>query len=155
MKIAFFGHSEMLEIEKKEIEEKLFNFLSKNIALNGQNIEFYLGDYGSFDYLAKKCCLNFKRVFINTKLFYITPYLEKLEKEEIKQELNIYNEIIYPEIERVPLRYAIIERNKWIVREVDFIIFYVNHSWGGANKMLEYASKLNKSYINLGSKTIL
>lgn len=43
-------------------------------------------------------------------------------------------------------------RNEWIVNNSDYIMFYVNHSWGGACKMLEYANKKKKDYINFGTK---
>ncbi len=138
MIVTFFGHSNMLEIEKKEIEIKLLKVIKEKFY----NVEtiFYLGDYGSFDFISKKCCLSLKNN--KMKLVYITPYLEKLENEYIKQELKLYNEIIYPELEKVPKRYAILERNKWMVKQADYIIFYINHSWGGAYKMLEYAKKI-------------
>ena len=60
-----------------------------------------------------------------------------------------YDEIIYPPIENIPLKYSIIYRNKWIVENSDFIFFYVAHTWGGAYQMLEYAKNINKQFFNL------
>lgn len=65
------------------------------------------------------------------------------------------DEIIYSPIEKVPKKYSIVKCNEWIVSTCDFLIFYVDFSFGGAYKMLEYVHKRNKIYINFGLKQVV
>ena len=61
-----------------------------------------------------------------------------------------YDEIIYPEIESVPPRYAIIKRNKWMVEKADCIIVYVNRRFGGAYTALKHGvNKKRKLLISI------
>ena len=54
---------------------------------------------------------------------------------------EIFDESIYPDIEKTPPRFAIVKRNEWMINNSDFLIAYVEHNWGGAAKTLEYAKK--------------
>ena len=69
------------------------------------------------------------------------------------QELNreaeddLYDGTIYPPLENVPKRLAIIKRNEWMVDHSDVIVAYVLHEWGGANIMLQYATRKGKEVI--------
>lgn len=71
MIIAFFGHSDL--IYSKDIEDKLLDILQNKV--NDKDI-FYLGGYGNFDYLAKRCCLKLKKSNSDIKLYFITPYID-------------------------------------------------------------------------------
>ena len=49
-------------------------------------------------------------------------------------------ETLYPDgLEGVPLRYAIVHRNRWMVEHSQHIIAYVTHGWGGAAATLKVA----------------
>ena len=54
-----------------------------------------------------------------------------------------------PPLEKVPPKYAISERNKWMVSEADLIIAYVKYARGGAYSGLQYARRRGKRIINL------
>lgn len=57
---------------------------------------------------------------------------------------------LYPEgIERVPKRFAISWRNRWMVERSDVVICYIRHRHGGAAKFLEMAEKKHLKIINL------
>lgn len=56
---------------------------------------------------------------------------------------EMFDKIIYPEIENVPKRFAILKRNEYMVNESNFLIAYVRYP-GGALKILEYAEKRRK-----------
>lgn len=139
MIISFFGHADFQKSE--QTEDFLIQFLK--YLTKETYVEFYFGEYGAFDSFSYSVCKNYK-THCNCKLIFVTPYLEVLQAVSYK-----YDEVIYPNIENIPLRYSIIERNKWIVEKSDFIFFYVAHDWGGAYKMLEYAKKKGKQFINL------
>ena len=52
-------------------------------------------------------------------------------------------------IERVPGRFAISWRNRWLLEHCDMVVCYVTHSWGGAAKFVQLAKKQGKSVCNL------
>lgn len=57
--------------------------------------------------------------------------------------------MLYPPIEKVPLKFAISKRNNWMVENSDLVIAYVNHSFGGAYKTLQAAKRKKKRIINI------
>ena len=138
MQISFFGHADFSC--SLELKNRLITLLT-NIANNcDSKLEFFFGEYGAFDSFAYDCCKKIN--FSNAKFTYVLPYLTT---KPIKQ----YNEIVYPPLENVPKRLAIIKRNEWIVNNSDLIIFYVNRNFGGAYRTFEYAKRKNKAIYNL------
>jgi len=61
-----------------------------------------------------------------------------------------YDETIYPPLESIPRKFAILRRNEWMVQESDIVVAYVNHGWGGAAKTLQYARRKKKRIILYG-----
>ena len=66
-------------------------------------------------------------------------------------EKDKYDEIIYPEIENKPLRFAISYRNQWMMQKADIVIAFVEHDWGGAYKTYQYAKRKGKRIFNLAN----
>jgi hypothetical protein len=60
-----------------------------------------------------------------------------------------YDDVVYPPLENVPLKFAISRRNEWVVDNSDIVYAYVKHSWGGVAKMLAYAKHKQKQIINI------
>lgn len=61
-------------------------------------------------------------------------------------------ETLYPDgLEKVPKRFAIDWRNKWMVQQSDYVISYVCHSFGGAAKYMELAKRKKKIVYNLAN----
>ena len=58
---------------------------------------------------------------------------------------KFYDDTIYPPLENVPKKYAIIRRNEWIVENADVVIACVKYSWGGAAKTSQYAKRKKKA----------
>ena len=149
MIITFCGHSDY--IETKQDEEKILNFLTQTVK--DSPAELYLGGYGAFDSFALKCGKKYKQAHPNTKLIFVTPYLtNNYQKNYLEHQKALYDEIIYPELEKVPLKFAISYRNKWMVEKADSIVAYIDHSHGGAYKTSKYAIKNNKPVFNLTDK---
>ena len=63
--------------------------------------------------------------------------------------MKLYDEIVYPELESVPWKFAISKRNEWMVEQADIVIAFVDHDWGGAATTLQYAKRKKKTIINL------
>ncbi len=151
MIITFCGHSQYTET--KQDEQKILDYLEKTVG--NSPAELYLGGYGAFDHFALKCGKKYQETHPNTKLIFITPYIDNsYQKRHLENLKNFYNEIIYPDLENVPQRFAISQRNKWMVEKSDCVVAYIDHSFGGAYTTYKYAIKRNKPIFNLTGKSI-
>lgn len=139
MIVTFCGHSDF-NIQSKH-ERFLMALFDK--LLHDTYVEFYLGGYGQFDSFAFSCAKKFKQTHCNASLIFVSPYIK------INRDSCIYDDIIYPELENIHPKYAILERNKYMIKKSDLVFAYVNKSYGGAYKAYIYAKKLGKKIINL------
>ena len=87
-----------------------------------------------------------KANFPEIELVFITPYLDK-NCSKLEFAKYHYDGVIFPPLESVPRKFAILKRNEWVVEEADLVIAYVMYSWGGAAKSLEYAKRKKKTII--------
>ena len=112
----------------------------------GVNI-FYVGNNGQFDHLVAAVLRELKSRHPQISYSIVLAYLPEREKEH--NQLS-YTETIYPEgLEDTPPRFAISKRNKWMVQQSEYVIAYVEHSFGGAAQFTEYARKKHWMVINL------
>ena len=147
MIITFCGHSNCLFSDEEK--EKLKQLLIKEIIKN-PTCKFYLGGYGDFDSLCLRTLRELKKEFQDIELIFITPYIDK-NYSRLEFAKYHYDDVIFPPLESVPRKFAILKRNEWMVKEADLVIAYVKYSWGGAAKTLEYAKRKKKTIINLAS----
>ena len=148
MIITFCGHSNYLfSDEEKEILKQL---LIKEIRKN-PTCKFYLGGYGDFDSLCLRTLRELKTDFPDIELLFITLCLDS-NYSKLQLAKCYYDDVIFPPIENVPRKFAILKRNEWIVDSADLVIAYVKYSWGGAAKTLEYAKRRKVPIINISLK---
>ena len=145
MIITFCGHSEIYA--ETCLKEKILNQIEK--IAKGLPVIFYLGDYGAFDIAAKLAALEYKQKVQQSQVVFVTPYMDEKYLKRRNPLKDGYDSIIYPQIETTPKKFAIIERNKWMVKEADYVIAFVKYTWGGAAKTLEYAQNIKKKIFNL------
>ena len=139
MTVTFCGHGSIYYDET--IIEKLFTVLEQ--LINNGAEKFLLGGYGNFDKLSAKTVKTLKEKYPDINSIMVIPYLDR------KYDFTLYDYTIYPPLENVPPKYSIIKRNEWMVDNSDIVVAYVNHSWGGAIKTLNYAKQKGKHIINL------
>ena len=139
MRVTFCGHSQLYG--DPEIENRLKNEIEE-LILKGAD-EFFLGGYGQFDNLCAKCLKTLKEIYPHIKSVLVIPYLEK------SYPTFLYDETLYPPLEDVPKRFAIVKRNEYMVEKSDVIISYVTRTYGGAYSTLNYAKRKKKTIINL------
>lgn len=149
MKITFCGHRQ-LELSKEE-SESIKNFLVEKIKAC-PNATFYLGGYGDFDNTVFELLKEIQKDFPKIELIFVSPYLDP-SYAKLSYAKEIYDDIIYPPIEKVPKKFAILKRNEWMVDQSDFVVSYVKYPWGGAGKTLDYAVKKHKPYVNFAQST--
>lgn len=145
MIITFFGHSNCLFND--DIKKQLKNILLDEIIKNPTS-KFYLGGYDDFDGLCLRTLRELKHDFPSIEILFITPYLDK-NYSKLELAKHYYDDVIFPPIESVPRKFAILKRNEWMVEQADLVIVYVKYSWGGAAKALEYAKRKKKRIINI------
>lgn len=144
MIVTFCGHRDF--VETAEAENQLTMFLEK-YARENVRLVCYNGGYGNFDYFAAKCVQKMQEQYSNIRNCLVLPYIDQPFLERIEIFKNHFDETIYPPLESVPRKYAIIRRNEWMVDSADIVIAYVTYSWGGAARTLEYAKRKNKNII--------
>ena len=151
MIIAFAGHSQIQGGDS--LTQKLNQTLQKIIPQE-EKVSFYCGGYGEFDALCASVCRAFKKSHPMCELLLITPYITESEQKKLKdlKEKRLYDDIVYPPLEKVPLRYAIIRRNEWMAKEADILICYITHTFGGAYQTVKFAQKKKKTIINLAEE---
>ena len=146
MTIIFCGHSSF--ITTAEIEEEMMKTLEEKVG--NEPAEFLLGGYGDFDSFAYTCCKEYQKTHPQTKLILVTPYItESYQRNHLEYKKDFYDEIIYPEIEKAPPKFAITYRNKWMVEQADLVIAFVQNTYGGAYQTYRHAQKKEKEIINL------
>lgn len=146
MIVTFCGHRDF--VETAEAENQLTMFLEK-YARENVRLVCYNGGYGNFDYFAAKCVQRMQEQYSNIRNCLVLPYIDQPFLDRIAVFTNRFDETIYPPLENVPRRYAIIRRNEWMVDSADIVIAYVTYSWGGAARTLEYAKRKNKNIIQI------
>lgn len=146
MVVTFCGHSDFQK--NAEYEKRILDFLENNVGY--KEAEMYLGGYGNFDYFAYDCCKKYKTNHNNVTLIFITPYITaEYQKNYLKEINGKYDYIIYPEIEHIPLKFAITYRNKWMIEKSDLVVCAVKRSWGGAYKSYQCAKRKKKTIFNV------
>lgn len=79
--------------------------------------------------------------------------LERMPPKRDEFDTRDYSDTMLPEgIETVHPRFAISWRNKWMIKQSDYVVTYITHSWGGASQFAELAEKQKKTVINVTVK---
>ena len=139
--VTFCGHGSLSVSEHSFLAEKLY-YEIENLIKNGAD-KFLLGGYGSFDHLCAETVKKLKEIYPHITSILVIPYLNKEYNTEI------YDYTKYPPIEKPPLRFAISKRNEYMVKQSDFVIAYVTHSFGGAATTLDYARRKKKTILRI------
>ncbi len=134
MTVTFCGHREVYE--RAEVREWPRGCVDALIS-DGANL-FYLGGYGEFDRMAASVVREAKLRCPHIRAVLVLSYPDRVP------DCDGYDYTLYPPLENVPRRYAILRRNEWMVRESDVVAAYVRVGFGGAAAMLEYAARHRK-----------
>lgn len=143
MVVTFCGHKDAQYSEK--LARKL-RFVLCDLITEGAD-RFLLGSYGAFDSLAALTVHDLKSEYPHIRSTLVLAYLGREYNEDL------YDDTVYPPLEKVPLRYAISRRNEWMVDASDVVVSYVTHTFGGAATTQRYAKRKHKRIINLFEKT--
>ena len=138
MTVTFCGHRDVFDGTGK-----IRAWLTETVAaliLRGADL-FYLGGYGAFDRMAASVVREMKQASPQIESVLVLPYLDSA------LDTSGYDGTVYPPLETVPRRFAILKRNEFMVRESDVLVAYVLYEWGGAFKTLSFARRKKKEII--------
>lgn len=123
----------------------------ENLILDKQVDTFFVGNHGGFDRMVKETLLQLQKKYPHITCHVVLAYLPRSEKEEADFPKPEAEDIptVYPSLERVPQRFAISYRNRWMVEQADYVIGYIRYSWGGASQFFRMAQRQKKTTINL------
>ena len=139
---TFTGHAKLYG--GNSIREKLKKGIINLVENYGVNT-FYNGGKGQFDLFCANCVKELKKDYPFLKSYLILAYIPGKKNQMDTDFYKKFDDTLYPEIEKIPPKFAIIKRNEWMVDKSDFLIAYVEHNWGGAYRTLEYAKRKKKN----------
>ena len=139
---TFFGHHDC----PAEVKPKLREILTDLIENHSVDM-FYVGNKGAFDRMVRSVLRELAQEYAH---IYYAVVLERMPGKQSEDYPEDYSDTMLPEgIEEAPPRFAIVWRNKWMLRQADYVVTYVTHSWGGAAQFAAMSEKQRKEVINL------
>ena len=140
---TFFGHRECPDTIKPKLREILVDLI-----VNHSVDMFYVGNQGQFDVIVRSTLRELQKEYPQVDYAVVLAYMPGE-----RNDYDDYSDTMLPEgIESVHPRYAISWRNEWLLKESDYVVTYITHSWGGAAQYATKAKKQGKMVINLGSE---
>ncbi len=140
---TFYGHRNCPQTVKKELTQTI-----ESLICNYGVTKFYVGDKGNFDGMVIS-------VLKELSVSYDFEYYIVLSTLPNREILHKDIEHILPEgFEKVPKRFGIDYRNKYMLKHSDFVVVYITQSISsGASKYYEMAQKQKKYVINIANIT--
>ncbi len=131
MTCCFIGHNEIDENTLCHIRE-----VSEKLILEKEVDTFYVGTFGAFEE-----CVN--EIMDSLLIKYPSVKCIKVLMEETEGE-------IYPEgIGKIPKRFKVSHRNRWMVLKSDILVAHITHAWGEPSKFVEFAKRWLLEIINV------
>ena len=139
---TFFGHQDCPDTIKPKFRQVLIDLIENH------NVDiFYVGNQGQFDTIVRSELRNLQREYPQINYAVVLAYMPGKQTE-----YDDYSDTMLPEgIESVHPHYAISWRNNWMLKQSDYVVTYITHSWGGAAQYAEKAKHLKKHITNIAA----
>ena len=139
---TFFGHRDCPRSIRPRLQETLVDLIET------QAVDmFYVGRQGAFDAIVRSVL---KELILEYPHIRYAVVLERIPGKRNESDPRDYSDTMLPEgIENVPPRFAIPWRNKWMIKQSDYVVTYITRAWGGASQFAQMSSTQNKIVINL------
>ena len=137
---TFFGHRDCPDTIKPRLREILIDLIKNN------NVDmFYVGNQGRFDAIVRSVLRDLQHEYPQITYAVVLAYMPDRRGAE-----DDFSDTMIPEgIESVHPRYAISWRNNWMLKQSDYVVTYITHSYGSAALYAKKAKKGNKTIIEL------
>ena len=141
---TFFGHRDCPDSVFEELKKTIMDLIEKRGVKT-----FLVGNSGNFDALVRRSLKELKKEYDFEYFVVIPRVLSNAENEYYKEKGEI---LLLPDgFEKVPPKFCIDYRNKYMLNKAEYVVSYVTHPFGGAAKFTEMAEKQNKAVINIAS----
>lgn len=137
---TFFGHRDCPEGIRPKIQQTVVDLVE-----NHGVTMFYVGNQGNFDRLVRSVLKETERIYPNVRYAVVLAYMPFAGATGEAEPHTILPE----GIEKVPKRFAILWRNKWMLERAEYVVTYVTHPWGGAARFQALARKQGKRVVEL------
>ena len=139
---TFFGHRDCPSSIKSKLRKVLIDLIESHAV-----DMFYVGQQGAFDAMVRSVL---KELVSRYPHINYAVVLERMPPKRDEFDARDYSDTMLPEgIETVHPRFAISWRNKWMIKQSDYVVTYIPHSWGGAAQFAELAEKQKKIIVPL------
>ena len=137
---TFFGHRDC----PGTVTIDLFREIERLINTYGVDT-FYVGNQGQFDGHVRKVLRQLANEYPHIRYAVVLAYMPGR-----KREYEDYSDTICPEgQEEVHPKYAIDRRNRWMLRQSQFVVCYLRYTYGGGARYVQMAQRQGKHVINL------
>ena len=129
--------------------------LVHRLLLEKEYVEFLVGRDGDFDQIVSSAVKRQKRLVRddNSSLIWILPYPTAELRNNMENFETYYDEIeICGSAASSHPKGAFQIRNRQMVQRSDLVVFYVDHTGGGAYQTMRYAQKEKKNMLNLAEE---
>ena len=143
--VSLFGHRKIDDLRR--LRNQLAPIV-KELIQTKSYVAFLIGRNGEFDeYVASVIKHHQKEVGKeNSDITLVLPYTVA----DLSYYEKYYDSVIIPEsVCGAYPKSAITLKNRWMIRQSDLVIVYVERDKGGAYKAMKYAEKLDKKVMNL------
>lgn len=125
---TFFGHRDSPEIIKPKIRTAVIDLIE-----NHGVTMFYVGNQGNFDRMVRSVLKEVTTAYPEVGYAVVLAYMPSVKTENLSED---FSDTMLPEgIEKVPKRYTIPWRNKWMIAHADYVVTYVARPYGGSSKV--------------------
>ena len=139
---TFFGHRDCPETIKPKIRTAVINLIE-----NHGVTMFYVGNQGNFDRLVRSVLKETTTAYPEVGYAVVLAYMPSAKVANLSED---FSDTMLPEgIEKVPKRFAIPWRNKWMIEHADYVVTYVTRFCGGSAKLQGIAIKMDKRIYDL------
>ena len=143
---TFFGHRECCGLDKAVLRSAIEDLIKQGTT------EFLVGNHGQFDGMVFSCLQDLSKEYPEISYSVVLAYLPTR-----KEAYDLYQgHSFYPEGQELgPAKYAIHRRNRYLIRQADICMCYVNQTFGGAYKFARLAKCAGLRVFNLGSVVLI
>lgn len=108
---------------------------------------FYVGNQGNFDRLVRSILKEVTTAYPEVGYAVVLAYMPSAKKRA-----DDFSDTLLPNgIEKVPKRFAIPWRNRWMIDHADYVVTYVTLPYGGAAKSKILAAKMHRAIFELNA----
>ena len=139
---TFFGHHDCPRLVKPRLQTILIDLIE-----NSGVDTFYVGNQGAFDAIVRTVLSELKQIYPHIHYTIVLAYMP--QHNSTLGKVHEANTILPAGIENVPRRCAIVWRNKWMLRQAEYVVAYVVHSVGGAAQFVQLAEHQGKTIMRI------